>query len=271
MHRVTPLLLSLAVVAPAAPAAADDGVVAVAWGDNGFVEPREGFRNAVEVSAGGNHTAIRRADGSFSQVGANNFGQVDVPFSVRRLSRIEVGATFVAGLTTDGTLRVWGGGTASSITVPPDLGPVSQVAAGGSHVLVITNAGTLRAFGSNSQGQASVPPDVLSGARSISAGDVHSLAVRADGTVRCWGSNTYGQSSAPPFAGAVTIAKAGMYHNLAQRGTARSLAGGSMPSGSARFPRSSARSRSSAPAQSTRWRCASTAPCAAGARTSRAS
>ena len=63
MLRVSSVAISLLAISSAASSAgADGGVVAVAWGTNGFVHPREGFRNAVSVSAGGNHTAIVRAD-----------------------------------------------------------------------------------------------------------------------------------------------------------------------------------------------------------------
>ena len=164
--------------------------------------PVAGLADAVEISAGSNHTCARRGDGRVVCWGSNFYGAI-------------------------------GDGTCSGYTLGPEFGPqpacsgtdrwrptevtgltdAVEVTAGGEHTCarratgevlcwgrnfpngrVDGNDGTGGAVGDGTTINRLVPTRVLglTGAVQLTGGGVHSCALRAGGDVLCWGSNIQG-------------------------------------------------------------------------------
>jgi alpha-tubulin suppressor-like RCC1 family protein len=121
-----------------------------------------GFTDWVQISAGGDHTAAVRANGTAWAWGNNQFGRLGDNTTTSRLSPVSV----VGGFTD------W-----------------VQISAGGSHTTAIRSNGTAWAWGSNLTGQLgdntvttkSSPVSVVGGFTDwvqISAGSFHTAAIR---------------------------------------------------------------------------------------------
>src|SRR5262245_54234235 len=85
---VLAVFLALSVSANVAPA--QEGVIG--WGRKVFDSRWNDIQSAVEVSAGGGHTVVRRSDGSVVAWGDNLDGQCNVPALPPGLSYVEVAA-----------------------------------------------------------------------------------------------------------------------------------------------------------------------------------
>lgn len=133
--------------------------------------------DAVQISAGGNHTCALRRDGTVVCWGANDYGQL-------------------------------GSGPAGSYTTTPvvvsGLAGVQAISAGRSHTCALAASGAVSCWGHGAEGRLGdgtttnrTSPVLISGlpasARQISAGGTHTCAVLATGATYCWGSNFYGQ------------------------------------------------------------------------------
>lgn len=131
------------------------------------------------ISAGGNHTVGRRADGALYAWGWNRQGQLGDGSNADRTSPALVSATTGVKL------------------------PWKQVAVGELHTLAIDSDGVLWAWGYNQNGQLgdgtmvdkNVPVKVGSSKDwvSISAGKSHSMAINKTGVMFGWGRNFNGQ------------------------------------------------------------------------------
>ncbi len=162
----------------------------VCWGTNGSGQIGDGtsgidrlspvvvpgLTDAVELSAGGQHTCARRAGGTVVCWGSNASGQIgDSTVGTNRLA-----PTTVSGLT-----------------------DAVEIAAGNNHTCARRTGGTVVCWGANANGQLGdntivqkLIPTAVSGltdAVEISAGDTHTCARRTGGTVVCWGLNGNGQ------------------------------------------------------------------------------
>jgi len=123
---------------------------------------------------------------------------------------ISAGRDHTAALRYDGTVWVWGqnwaghlgDGTTAIRTTPVQLNGITNaiaVSAGGEHTIALRSDGTVWAWGNNANGQLGdgsttrrlTPTQVsgLSNVTAISAGWRHSAALRSDGTVWVWGMN----------------------------------------------------------------------------------
>ncbi|MES2258775.1 MAG: Ig-like domain-containing protein [Pseudomonadota bacterium] len=183
------------------------------------------------VTAGGNFTIARKADGSLFEWGRNLFGQLgDNTTTDRATPALVVGAVtswkMVAGgeqhtlaVRSDGTLWAWGynhdgqlgDGTTADKASPVRIGTKTDwvyVAAGKAHSFAINKAGGLFAWGNNFSGQLGdgtvvpklVPTQIIAPANAvwatIAAGETHSVGRLTNGTMYLWGGNESGQTCA---------------------------------------------------------------------------
>ena len=142
--------------------------------------PQQEMTNAtdwVAVSAGGDNTLARKADGTLWAWGTNGNGELGL-----------------------------GAGAGTYIHTPQQVGVDTDwhsVTAGYYHTLAVKADGSLRTWGDNSDGGLGLglmarflePTQLVTGAdwASVSAGTSHTLALKADGTLWAWGSNNSGQ------------------------------------------------------------------------------
>jgi alpha-tubulin suppressor-like RCC1 family protein len=142
--------------------------------------------NWAQVSAGGEHTAAVKTDGTMWAWGFNNQGQLgDGTVFSPRSSPVQIGA-----------FTTW-----------------SQVSVGGNSSVAITASGQLYAWGQNGVGQlgdgtvvnrsAIAQIGILTNWSRVSMGGVHTVAVKTDGTLWAWGFNyngTVGDNTSGPAA-----------------------------------------------------------------------
>lgn len=193
-----------------------------------------GITDAVQVSAGGNHTCARLSGGTVwcwgdnadGQLGDNSTTSSRIPVQVSGLTgatNISAGGNHNCALLADRTVRCWGRNTEgqlgngttidSKIPVPvSSLASVAAVAAGGTHTCAVLTDGTARCWGSNlleqlgnsillPGGSSTVPVTATSvtSAVNITAGANHTcVSVNFPSTgVKCWGNNFSGQLGSP--------------------------------------------------------------------------
>jgi alpha-tubulin suppressor-like RCC1 family protein len=189
-----------------------------------------GFTDWVQVSAGDQHTAAIRANGTAWAWGLNNtFGALGDGTTTSRLSPVSVvggftdwvqisaGDSFSVAIRANGIAYAWGSGADGRLgdnTTVSKSSPVSvvggftdwvQIDAGDNHATAIRSNGIAYAWGSNSVGQLgdntttgrSSPVSVVGGFTDwvqVNIGsNSYSTAIRANGTAWTWGLNSVGQ------------------------------------------------------------------------------
>ena len=187
-----------------------------------------GFTDWTQISAGTDHTAAVRANGTAWCWGRNYTGRLgdggttnqSSPVSVvggfTNWVQISAGKYHTAAVRANGTAWAWGsntfgwlgdGGTtnrSSPVSVVGGFTDWTQISAGGSHTAAIRANGTAWAWGVNAGGilgigntsNRSSPVSVVGGFTDwvqISAGNAHNAAVRANGQAWAWGYNNIGQ------------------------------------------------------------------------------
>ncbi len=170
--------------------------------------------NVVAIAAGAYHSLALKADGTVVGWGANDDGQISIPFALSNVVAIAAGADHSLALEADGTVVAWGRINESQCLAPPALTWRGAIAAGYQHSLALKSDGTVVGWGDNSYGQINIPAG-LSDVVAIAAGEYHSLALKADGTVVGWGDNDHGQTNSPTGLSNVVAIAAGYLHNLA--------------------------------------------------------
>jgi hypothetical protein len=187
-----------------------------------------GFTDWCQISAGNNHTAAVRKNGTLWTWGAGIGGQLGDGTTVAKSSPVSVvggftdwcqvsaGCCYTAAVRTNGTIWTWGFGCCGRLgddTAAAKSSPVSvvggftdwcQVAAGGLHTAAIRTNGTLWTWGAGGSGRLgdsttvdkSSPVSVIGGFTDwcqVSAGLSHTAAVRTNGTLWTWGCGSAGQ------------------------------------------------------------------------------
>jgi alpha-tubulin suppressor-like RCC1 family protein len=187
--------------------------------------------NWVSISAGENHTAAIRIDGTLWTWGNNRQGQLgdgtttimhSIPIQIGTDSNwasVSAGESHTVALRTDGTLWTWGNnfrgqlgdGTTINRNAPIQIGPATNwasVSAGNNYTVAVRTNNTLWAWGFNNRGSLGIGEwderdsnhrnvPIRIGADSnwatVSAGGSHTIGVRMDGTLWAWGENTHGK------------------------------------------------------------------------------
>jgi len=168
---------------------------------------------AIQISAGSNHSLALKKNGSVWAWGWNQYGQLgdnsttnkNVPVRVFGLSHVMMlaaGHLHSLALKNDGTVWAWGknssgqigDGTTTDYNSPVQVSLLNNtilIAAGYAHNLALKNDGTVWTWGNNLIKPVQVSE--LEQITSVSAGQSHNLALKVDGTVWAWGNNNSGQ------------------------------------------------------------------------------
>jgi len=184
--------------------------------------------NWKQVSAGVDHTAAIKTDGTLWVWGFNNAGRLGDNTTTSRSSpvqtvagginwkQVSAGGAHTAAIKTDGTLWLWGQnafGRLGDNTVTNRSSPVQtvsagtnwkQVSGGGEHTAAIKTDGTLWLWGNNSFGKLgdntttsrSSPVQTVSAGtnwKQVSCGTDHTACIKTDGTLWVWGRNSNGR------------------------------------------------------------------------------
>ena len=131
----------------------------------------------IQLSAGTDHTCLRRDPGQVTCWGRSGFPHTDVPAG--RYRSVDMAGQFVCGLLISGEVVCWGY-ERSATEVPP--GHYRSVSAGGEwgtdFTCGVRESGSLACWGENQHGQLDAPSGRY---RSVSAGWNHACALRESG------------------------------------------------------------------------------------------
>jgi alpha-tubulin suppressor-like RCC1 family protein len=205
-----------------------------------------GGNNWKQVSAGTEHTAAIKTDGTLWTWGTaddGRLGNTTITIVTRSTpvttfaggtnwKQVSAGTNHTAAVKTDGTLWTWGNGSdgqlGNSVTLASSRStPVTtfaggtnwkQVSAGGSHTAAVKTDGTLWIWGSASNGQlgnasvgaftiSSTPVTTFSGGtnwKQVSAASIHTAAIKTDGTLWIWGNGSFGRLGNSIIAGNIS-------------------------------------------------------------------
>ena len=172
-----------------------------------------GLKDAVEISAGGQHTCARDRAGDVWCWGANRWGQLGngtnansaVPIRVSGLSDVvglSLGSTQTCALDLGGQVRCWGLGspeTGLASAVPLEVEGVVgavEIGVGANHACARLESNEVLCWGSyDGSGDVGETPVVVEGlddAVALAVGTHHVCALREAGRSSCWGQNRQG-------------------------------------------------------------------------------
>jgi alpha-tubulin suppressor-like RCC1 family protein len=186
-----------------------------------------GGTNWKQVSAGGDHTAAIKTDGTLWTWGLGFSGRLGNAAITDRSTPVTTfaggtnwkqvsGSYHTAAIKTDGTLWTWGAGGSGRLgtnDITNRLTPVTtfaggtnwkQVSAGDSHTSAIKTDGTLWTWGAGGSGRLgnslltnrSTPVTTFAGGtnwKQVSSGASHTSAIKTDGTLWIWGDGGTGR------------------------------------------------------------------------------
>ena len=189
----------------------------VCWGTNANLQcnPPVDLTNAVAVSAGVLHTAALRSNGRVSCWGANYLGACAVPDGLTNCTAVAAGFAYTVALKADGGVVCWGySGAYGPTNELATLTNAVAIAAGFLHSSVLKADGRVVSWGDNYSVLTNTPV-CLTNTVAIAAGFGHMVALTSNGTVVCWGENGEGQCDVPTNLPPVKAIGAGSYHTLA--------------------------------------------------------
>jgi len=199
-----------------------------------------GGTNWKQVSAGEQHMAAIKTDGTLWTWGGGSYGQLGNAQITNRSTpvttfaggtdwkRVSCGDRHIAAIKTDGTLWIWGRGGDGRLGNAQAAGdrstPVTtfaggtnwkQVIAGYRHTAAIKTDGTLWTWGFNLNGHLgnaqtasrSTPVTTFAGGtnwKQVSVGNQHTAAIKTDGTLWTWGRGNYAQLGNAQILGSTT-------------------------------------------------------------------
>ena len=141
------------------------------------------------VSAGAEHTAGLKSDGTVVVTGNNGSGQCDVS-GWNNIVAISAGYYHTAGLKSDGTVMAAGSNGSEQCDVS-GWKNIIAISAGGYHTVGLKSDGTVVATGNNAYGQCNISD--WNNIVAISTGTYHTVGLKSDGTFVAAGSNSSGQ------------------------------------------------------------------------------
>lgn len=159
--------------------------------------------NVAALSAGGNHTAVIKTDGSlwtWKNKGDDRYLSVKLMDGVVAVSAAH---SRTAAIKTDGSLWTWENfdyGRGPKVPPVKVMDNVIDFSVGGSYAAIKAD-GSLWTWGSNFGGEVGdgsttyrgTPVKVMDNVSVVRAGSTHMVAVKKDGTFWTWGYNDYGQ------------------------------------------------------------------------------
>ena len=186
------------------------------------------MRDAVQISAGGEHTCAVLSTGHIACWGGNKEGQLgdgttsdsDTPVEVQGISdamQVSAGRDFTCAVLSTGQIDCWGeneegqlgDGTTNGSDTPVEVQGISNAtkvaAAGESNTCALLASGHIECWGNNIHGQLGnensrepphdTPVEVvkMSDATDVAASATDTCAVLSTGQVDCWGDNLEGQ------------------------------------------------------------------------------
>lgn len=169
------------------------------------------YEVAKYLSAGHDHSAVSRLNGTVSACGSNEHGKGSINEWVN-ITGISVNGNHSVGVRKDGTMIASGSNEYGQCDVSV-FKNIKEVSAGMHHTLALTKAGTAVAIGNNVSGQCNVYLKSWSNLKSVSAGGQHSVALKKDGTVLAVGNNDYGQCNVSGWRDIVQVS-AGTWYTL---------------------------------------------------------
>lgn len=142
------------------------------------------------ISAGRNHTAALKADGTVVTAGSNDYYQRDLVSEWSDVVSVSVGETHTVALTATGTV-LHAGAVNYGQRAATQWWDIAAVYAGKNHTIGLKTDGTVVATGRNDYGQCNVWywNDMIA----ISTGTYHTAGLKADGTVVATGNNQHKQ------------------------------------------------------------------------------
>ncbi|HXJ72978.1 MAG TPA: hypothetical protein VNM37_08995, partial [Candidatus Dormibacteraeota bacterium] len=160
----------------------------VGWGTLPFfvrcawspVEVPGDLLDPVQMQAGYCHGLALRRGGGFRDWGSSDYGQDNIPESIKDAAAIAESGFHSFVLKSDGTVVHWG----YTNEQPPELHGIIAIAAGGHHLLALKGDGTV--IGWNPDPAFHMAPG-LTNVVAIAAHGYASLALRKDGTLVNWG------------------------------------------------------------------------------------
>ncbi len=183
-------------------AARKNGTVA-AFGDNGSGQCDTGdWTKIIAVSAGGNHTVGMTYDGYLTACGDNEYGQCDVS-GWTDIVAVSTGEGHTIGLKANGRVVARGNNNYGQCDVQ-EWDDIVQVAAAGNHTIGLKSDGTVLATGWNEYGQCDVEGE--KNVLRVATGEKNTVLIKYDGSVKVLGDDSYGQKNTAGIKDAVSAA-----------------------------------------------------------------
>jgi alpha-tubulin suppressor-like RCC1 family protein len=172
-------------------------VVALGANDYGQCNIPAGLSNVAAIAAGVYHSLALKMDGTVVGWGQNDFGQTNPPVGLSNVTAIAAGWGTSFALKRDGTVEEWGWDGGYGLKATAEaLTNILSVSALWDCGMALKSDNTVFVWGKSTHGETNVPAQ-LANVVAISGGGYFCMALKRDGTVVSWGSNAYGQTNTP--------------------------------------------------------------------------
>ena len=165
-----------------------------------------GWSGLIAMSAGGDHTVGLRSDGTAVAVGSNYYGQCDVR-SWADVVAVSAGTVHTVGLKSDGTVLAAGDNRYNQSDVSGWVNIIA-ISAGDFYTVGLKADGTVLSAGDiDYDGDLTGWTDIVA----VSAGGTHTVGLKKDGTVVAAGSNACGQCDVSDWTDIIAVSAAGTH------------------------------------------------------------